>query len=68
MKRFLVFSYPAYYPKGGWNDYDAEFDTEEEAIIFAQKQKAELLAAWSDAKYFTVDIIDTEIKQNIYSK
>jgi len=31
LKRYLVFSYPDYYPGGGWNDFGASFDTLEEA-------------------------------------
>lgn len=31
-KRFLVFSYPDYYPSGGLNDSFDDFDTVQEAI------------------------------------
>jgi hypothetical protein len=27
MNRYLVFSGSAYYPNGGWEDYDGSFDT-----------------------------------------
>jgi hypothetical protein len=31
MKRFLVFAYDAYYPGGGWTDFQSDHDTLEEA-------------------------------------
>jgi len=30
MKRFLVFAYEQYYPRGGWGDFVGDFDTLEE--------------------------------------
>jgi hypothetical protein len=54
MKRFLLFSYDDYYPCGGWNDFDGDFDTVEAAkeYVLAQPYK-------SDA--YTV--VDTTTKQ-----
>lgn len=31
MKRFLLFAGASYYPRGGWNDFQGDFDTLEEA-------------------------------------
>lgn len=31
MKKFLLFGYDAYYPSGGWNDFEGSFDTIDEA-------------------------------------
>lgn len=31
MKRFLLFRFPEYYPAGGWGDFEAAFDTMQEA-------------------------------------
>ncbi len=30
-KRFLVFDYYDYYPGGGWNDFEASYDSIEDA-------------------------------------
>lgn len=35
MKRFLLFSGDAYYPKGGFWDCNLSFDTVQEAVSFA---------------------------------
>ena len=37
MKRFLLFSYPSYYPGGGKNDVVDSYDTLEEAIEATKK-------------------------------
>ena len=31
LKRYLVFSFAVYYPGGGWTDFDADYETIEEA-------------------------------------
>jgi hypothetical protein len=36
MKRFLVFAFDTYYPGGGWTDFEASFDTLEEARAHAK--------------------------------
>jgi hypothetical protein len=41
MKRFLVFAGDAYYPEGGMNDFQEDFDTLEEARSFEAKIKEE---------------------------
>ncbi len=32
MKRYILFGYDGYYPRGGWNDFIASFDTVAEAF------------------------------------
>ena len=49
--RYAVFSYPDYYPDGGWNDFIAAFATLEEA---------ETQAAAEQAKHLDTDIVDLE--------
>jgi hypothetical protein len=34
MERYLVFSYPSFYPGGGMADFVRDFSTQEEAIDF----------------------------------
>ena len=41
MKRYMVFSGEDYYPNGGMEDFDKDFDIIEEAIEFAKKQKGD---------------------------
>ena len=38
MKRYLLFSGDEFYPCGGWNDFQGEYDTVEEAKEIAEKQ------------------------------
>lgn len=40
MKRFLVFSFDQYYPGGGMNDFEGEFDSEEEIDEHYKQRKA----------------------------
>jgi hypothetical protein len=48
MKRFLVFAGDAYYPEGGMNDFQEDFDTLEEAKSFEAKIKEEFKLLWKD--------------------
>lgn len=32
MKRFLLFAFDAYYPSGGWSDFQGSFDTQQKAV------------------------------------
>lgn len=41
MKRFALFSGEVYYPRGGWSDFFASFDTKEEALACAATQRAD---------------------------
>jgi hypothetical protein len=67
MKRYAVFSFPTFYPSGGWYDFDECFDTPEEAAISANRILAELLADWGEERFFTIQIIDTHTGENIRS-
>lgn len=33
MKRYLIFSYPEYYPIGGWGDFIIDFNTYDELLV-----------------------------------
>ena len=66
MKRYLVFSYPQFYPNGGWGDLAGRFDNTEEAIVFARRQGAELLSTWGSNGLYTVQIIDAETGEKVY--
>ena len=37
MKRYLVFAYASYYPEGGMNDWQGDFDSIREARLFMLK-------------------------------
>lgn len=39
MKRYLLFAYWTYYPRGGWLDFVGSFDTQEEAESAALANK-----------------------------
>lgn len=41
MKRFLVFFWDTYYPRGGMNDFRADFDTYGEALDFCARNEAD---------------------------
>ena len=55
MKRYLVFTYPCYYPGGGWTDFVDDFDSIEDAIACANK-----------SRYENKEVIDTETKTYVY--
>ena len=56
MKRYLLFLGSEYYPSGGWNDFQGDFDTIKEAEIVAEKEGDD----W-------FQIIDTKTKKEILS-
>lgn len=58
MKRFLVFAYPAYYPGGGWSDFQGSFDSSDAAFTFANAYKGECSGG--------IEIIDLETEEDIY--
>lgn len=60
MKRYLLFAGEAYYPSGGWSDYEGSFDTVEEAIL-----KQEQLKNRGQPWYHIVDI---ETEKVIYEE
>lgn len=54
LNRYLVFSYPEYYPGGGWNDFVSSFDSLEEAERETTKERG---LYW--------DIVDIETGEQI---
>ena len=53
MKRYLLFVFDLYYPGGGWNDLEGDFDTFEAA-------KQHIIKLWKEGKRFDVyQIVDT---------
>lgn len=67
MKRFLVFAGDAYYPEGGMNDFQEDFDTLEEAKSFEAKIKQEFKSIWGDnwKDYKWIAIWDSEIRDYV---
>ncbi len=63
MKRFLVFAGDAYYPDGGMNDFQEDFDTLEEARSFEAKIKEKWKFDWEDFKWSA--IWDSETRTHV---
>ena len=55
MKRFMLFGHDSYYPSGGWNDFEGDFDTIEEAQAHIDGQKC---------KRDAYDLINSETKED----
>jgi hypothetical protein len=55
LKRYLVFTYSAYYPGGGWTDFLGSYATALEALEAANK-----------SKYENKEVIDSETLEDIY--
>ena len=55
MNRFLVFAGPCYYPMGGWEDFKASHDTEEEARAACKA----LTKEWEDWAHY-IDLENPE--------
>ena len=56
MKRYLLFGYNQYYPRGGWYDLQGSFDTPQEAIKAAKTGESMV----AEVGYDWWHIIDTE--------
>jgi hypothetical protein len=41
MKRFFLFAFDTYYPRGGWDDFRDSYETKEEAVIAAANAKCD---------------------------
>jgi hypothetical protein len=60
MKKYWVFSYPECYPAGGMNDFDESFDTQEEAVAFAEKKH-------TDQPTLNIDVTDSQTGEIVLS-
>jgi len=56
MKRFMIFAYDSYYPSGGMHDFQADFDTIEEAQLYIQNE----CGGWQ-----CVDIYDSQLRKKV---
>ncbi len=68
MKRFLVFAGDCYYPEGGMNDFQEDFDTLEEARSFEAKIKKKLESDWGDLNWHDFNwtrIWDSETRTHV---
>jgi len=68
MKRFLVFAGDCYYPEGGMNDFQDDFDTLEEARSFEAKIKKKLESDWGDLNWHDFNwtrIWDSETRTHV---
>jgi hypothetical protein len=63
MKRFLVFAGYCYYPDGGMDDFQEDFDTLEEARSFEAKIKEKWKPNW--ANYNWSAIWDSETRTHV---
>lgn len=63
MKRFLVFAGDCYYPEGGMNDFQGDFDTLEEARSFESKIKEKFESDWGDFNW--TRIWDSETRTHV---
>ena len=59
MKRFLLFSFPEYYPSGGFEDFVECFDTIEEAKCYYASDKVDYYKE-------ICHIYDLELKKIVY--
>lgn len=57
MKKYILFAYNAYYPSGGLDDIEAEFDSLDQAVVFAKNMGA------CDCKY----IIDRDTWEIVWN-
>jgi hypothetical protein len=55
VKRYLVFTYPIYYPGGGWSDFIDDFDNIADAFACAD-----------ESSHPNKEVIDTETKNDVY--
>jgi hypothetical protein len=67
MKRFLVFAGDAYYPEGGMNDFQEDFDTLEEARSFESKIIEKFKSMWKDSwkNFKWTEIWDSETRTHV---
>lgn len=58
MKRYLLFAFDDYYPKGGWNDFAGDFGNLDDAIAAARA--AVTIASGDDFPSDNAAVIDAE--------
>ena len=70
MKRYLAFYGQEFYPSGGWNDYEGDYDTKE-AAVSAMEQLAEVNRIRIDDKSLWygqwAHIIDRDTKAEVWA-
>lgn len=56
-KRYWLFSFDNYYPSGGMNDFNDSFETMEEAMALAVKNRRDCDELWDnvDKKYYYLE-------------
>lgn len=65
MKRYLVFIGDCYYPDGGMDDFEGDFDTLEEAKDFITEKANKENFSW---KITWAHIWDTETKSQVWGR
>jgi hypothetical protein len=71
MKRYLAFIGDNYYPEGGMDDFEGDFDSLEEAKIFimykvdSTKRYDTLKEQWA---FTWANVWDTETREEVWSK
>lgn len=60
MKRYLLFAFNQYYPQGGMNDFDSEYDTKKELKMGIHVRGAD---NWRDVR---LQVFDSQEKRIIY--
>ena len=60
-KRFMVLSFPEFYPGGGMRDFTTSFDTREEAEDFVEDR-----SSVKDSRHWDFEIFDCDERQVVY--
>lgn len=68
MKRFLVFTGCHYYPSGGWDDYDKNFDTIEEAMDYLTNTIPDSFDWWQIVDLQTGVKVKEDLEKNLRKK
>jgi hypothetical protein len=72
MKRYLVFAYDQYYPAGGWGDFQAAFDSLDEAKSCADGLVLDKPGAPSSSTYNErygyaySEVVDLDSREAVY--
>ena len=54
-KRFILFTWDAYYPSGGMGDFEADFDTLEEMLEYAKGVSADYQEGFDCKERLVID-------------